>query len=219
MKGNAIVQKNCINCQNLKYWMWVKCIIETQRGEVWFHFRITSSTKSPSVKYRGKPACEGGNYSILSMSKQSLRRHMGSGQLGSETHSSVCGSASDTPGSFEAAGSLLKSQAEESNVTLESGVASYLSPRLLDEVDCESWVRDCKWSWSEADSAFTVLQNSHRLYRICSRFCSSSVCSLSRCSFSLVCRGNRNKEETVTTRGWKHDTRFTVGLSSSLSCK
>lgn len=71
---------------------------------------------------------------------------MGSGQLCSETDSSVCGPASDTPVSFETAASLLKLQAEESNVTLESCVASYLSTRLLDEVDCESWVRDCKWS-------------------------------------------------------------------------
>lgn len=80
------------------------------------------------------------------MSKQSLRRDIGSGQLCSETDSSACGSASDTAASFEAAGSLLKAQAEESNVTVESRVASYLSTRLTDEVGCESWVRDCRWS-------------------------------------------------------------------------
>lgn len=107
-----------------------------------FHFKIQLSVRGPE----GKPACEEGNYSILSMSKQSLRRDIGSGQLCSETDSSVCGSAADAPVSFEPAGSLLEWRAEEPNIALESCDTSYLSMRVLEEVDCETWVSDCKWS-------------------------------------------------------------------------
>lgn len=138
------------------------------------------------------------------MSKQSLRRDMGSGQLCSETHSSVCASGSDTLVSFKLAVILLESKAEDPNITWESWGSWYLSTRLP-EVDCETWASSCRWSWPEPVSTLAVLQNSHRLYRISSRFCSSSVCSLSRCSFSLVCRDDRNQKGRRRGHSHGHD--------------
>lgn len=155
---------------------------------------------------------------MLSMSKQSLRRDMGSGQRCSETDSSVCGSGSEALVSHEPVGVLLESKAEEPNMTLGSCASSYF-PARLPEVVWETWASNCKWSWPEPDSALTVLHNSHRLYRISSRFCSSPVCSLSRCSFSLVCRDDRNKEEKYCSHGhdWQPRPAGPVGLMAQQS--
>lgn len=135
------------------------------------------------------------------MSRQSLSRDTGSGKLCWEPDSSVCVPGSGAAVLIEPTGSLLGSHAEEQlTISIVIWDSSSLPTRLEEEMGGsgdESLARSCKWSWSEPDSMLTLLHNPHRLCRVSSRFCSSSVCSCSSRSFSLVCREKDSTAQEV----------------------
>lgn len=131
------------------------------------------------------------NYSILFMSRQSSSRVTGSGQFCWEPDSSVCVPGSCATVLIELAGIFLGSHSEDLTISIVILDSSYLPTRLEEEIDDsgeESLARSCKWSLSEPDSKPTLLHKPHRLCRVSSRFCSSSVRSCSSRSFSLVCK-------------------------------
>lgn len=162
------------------------------------HFKILiSGRKSFSEMHRLSIFTPKGDYIKFFMSRQALSWDAGSGQLCGEPASSACVPACGKAVWTKSAGSLLGSHSEE-QLTISTVIwdSSSLSTRLGGEMDKsgdESLARSCKWSWSQPGSVLTLLHNPHRLCRVSSRFCSSSVCSCSKRSFSLFCRDNDGK--------------------------
>lgn len=104
-----------------------------------------------------------------------------------EPASSVCVLAGGAGVWTESAGAPLGSDSEE-QLTISTVIWDPLSldtrPVVMGKSGEESLARSCSWSWSEPASMLTVLHNLQRLWRVSSRFCSSSVLSCSNLSFS-----------------------------------
>lgn len=90
------------------------------------------------------------NYKLLFMSRQTLSREVGTGQLCGEPASSVCVPASGAAVSTEPAGGLLGSHSEEQlTISIVIWDSSSLPERLGEEMGAsgeETLARSCMWS-------------------------------------------------------------------------
>lgn len=129
------------------------------------------------------------------MSRQSLKRDAGTGQVCAGTGqvcagpvSSVCEPLCGAVVSPEFTVSPLGSHSEE-QLTMSTVIwESWSLPKSGEE----SLARSCAWSCSEPYSVPTFLHKLQRLCRASSRFCSSWVLSCSSLSFSFLC-GSTNR--------------------------
>lgn len=136
------------------------------------------------------------------MSRRVLKRDAGTGQLCGEPVSSVCVLASGAPSCTASTGGPLGSHTEEQ---LTISIVIWESASLPTELGEErrtsgevSLVRSCMSTGSEAVSMLTLLHNPHRLCRVSSRFCSSSLRSCSSRSFSFFCREDDSKARSLS---------------------
>lgn len=142
------------------------------------------------------------------MFRQTLSREEGLGQLCGEPASSVCAPASGVAVWTESAGGLLGQRSEEQlTILIVIWDSSFLPTWLGEEMGEsgeETLARSCTWSWSEPDSMLTLLHNSHRLCRVSSRFCSSSVLSCNSRSSWLFCRANDSNNHLQSSNSNKN---------------